>query len=114
MEREKSMRRSIVIVLSAFLTAQTANCETGNKLLSRCQDRDNHLQSGFCMGYVSAMAEFVSSGMWVLKACAPRNVTYGQLVDIVIRDLQSRPEHRHEQAFGLVAAALLRAFPCKQ
>ena len=68
-----------------------------------------HIEGGKALGYVLGVAD---SASWESVACAPANVTAGQLADVVLKYLQDHPEERHKAAVGLVATALINAFPC--
>lgn len=46
--------------------------------------------------------------------CIPKDVTMGQVVDIVIKKLEAEPEKRHETANLIIRRALVATFPCKE
>jgi hypothetical protein len=44
--------------------------------------------------------------------CVPRDSNYGQAFEIVINDIKSKPESRHENASELAFYALLKVWRC--
>ena len=92
----------------------------GNNLYNDCnaattKTTEQFLLVGTCIGYVTAVADALSSGNSVngFKACIPVNVDMNQIVDVVKNFIRDNPEKRHLVAVGLVAAAFARAFPCR-
>lgn len=97
---------------------------TGNDLLSLClEDRDsqrervgNSVGSNACFAYLGGVADSMSGGSWIVwghRSCVPVGASYGQLRDVIVQHLQSRPATRHWIAASSVAAAMAGAFPCR-
>ena len=90
---------------------------TGNDLLERCSASatENPIQWGVCLGYVAAIADALGQGRPIngVRACPARDVTSGQMMDVVRQWLERNPARRHLTGSVLVAAALQQAFPCK-
>lgn len=67
-------------------------------------------KSGRLSGYIVGIAEGHDG---TPGFCLPEGVTVGQLVAVVSRSVQARPERWNEPAWDLVYDALKKAFPCK-
>jgi hypothetical protein len=69
----------------------------------------------FCLGYIDGVADALDKNIINgYKACVPDGVTAGQLQDVVVQYLRLNPADRHFLAFGLVADAISKAFPCRR
>ena len=86
----------------------------GNTLLDMCNHAPNE-----CEAYTAGIADMLSyttafGGAGGMGMCIPDvvHVTPGQIRDIIVADLNARPEVRHEAAASLAAYALTKAFPC--
>jgi Rap1a immunity proteins len=57
-------------------------------------------------------------GLYALKVtppfCVPPTATIGQMVRVVVKYIDQRPERLHEQFTVLAYEALKAAWPCKQ
>lgn len=86
---------------------------TGNDILARCQSSELNVWAD-CLGYVSAIADTLAGGNTIsgYRACPSRNVTRGQVRDVVVSWLIANPASRHFTANSVTAAALSVAFPC--
>ena len=107
---------SLAMVIGAPATMAMAEAfYTGNTLYAACTSKDTMTQVD-CLGYTSAIADAVISGgmSQLFSACVPAGVTRGQVQDIVVKWLAANPKVRHDEAAGLVAAALEDAFPCRK
>jgi Ssp1 endopeptidase immunity protein Rap1a len=91
-----------------FSQAQ-AGFQTGNDLYEKCISPPKTIESAYCIGYVSGVADTLTNG-----TCIPQTATVGQASDIVVKYLREHPEYRHVPASILAAWALLDAFPCKE
>jgi Rap1a immunity proteins len=72
------------------------------------------LQFGYCSGIVHAIALISLSQPGSMKICLPRSVNRGQLVRVVTKYIDERPERLHEQFVFLAIEALRTAWPCKR
>jgi hypothetical protein len=107
---------SLAMVIVAPATPSIAEAfYTGNTLYTACTSKDTMTEVD-CLGYTSAIADAVISGgmSQLFSACVPAGVTRGQVQDIVVKWLAANPKVRHDEAAGLVAAALEDAFPCRK
>jgi hypothetical protein len=83
--------------------------QTGNELYALCNDRIPQ-QKAFCVGTVSGYSDMLNlTG----ETCADKQVTQGQVSDVVVKFLGLHPELRHLSAASLARVALREAFPCK-
>lgn len=85
---------------------------TGNKLYEACEaSRD------ICIAYViginDGMVAQAGSKRDPVPYCLPRQVTFGQMADVVHKFLRENPERRDLGANFLTRDAFVRAFPCK-
>jgi hypothetical protein len=105
---------AVFLTLSAipFSTAK-ASYITGNILYDWCTS-DTDTKYGWCQGYIlgSVDTQNVIRSIDNKKDCIPDGVSSGQLKDIVVKYLQSRPEERHWDASALVWNAINSAFTC--
>ena len=98
----------------------------GNELLEECQQyikaidgekSFDGLKAGICGGFVAGVRNTVSFFNENLKKderhCIPANVTNGQLVRVVVKSLQDKPQMLHMERTGLVWIAIRNAYPCK-
>jgi hypothetical protein len=83
---------------------------TGNDLYSNCKD-PNTYKSNTCLGYIAAISDIVQ--FFDSNICMTEDMSLGQVRDVVVSWLTRKPQHRHDNASGLVFAALAEAFPCK-
>ena len=103
------------IILSLLLLGGTtqsyAQFYDGNSLYQVCDQRGNNYSSGVCGGYVIGTIDtYLLTKSYPL--CLPTNATAGQLTDVVIRYLETRPDQRHYAAASVVWTALTESFPC--
>jgi hypothetical protein len=75
-----------------------------------------------CLGFVSG---FVGGVEWTSTSfervahakpvvCVPERVTKGQLILVVVKELNDDPAHLHIDAGVLVFSAFLKNFPCHE
>jgi hypothetical protein len=109
--KARRMKRLLVIGLLLAPTPTLAGFVNGNELLGWCA-ADSHRAD--CRAYVMGIADTLASTLIKRDfiACTSVGVTAGQLGDIVRRWLEKNPKVRHASAEGLVATALIEAFPC--
>lgn len=130
---KKTAQLMLLLAISSVFTAHAQESDVdGNQLLERCsaylKARDNpplttaeEVNAGFCLGYMSAIADVDAHDVDALKAnskelqkyfCAPRNATIEQLVRVVMKWMKENPEKLHYNAGRVSAMALHAAFPC--
>lgn len=101
------MRKFLVGLMLVCSTAQ-AQFQTGNALYSDITSRSDAVQL-FAMGYVVGVTDaFIGK-----ELCIPKDVTQGQLVEVVTNFLASRPQIRHQPADLLVLVALSQHWACQ-
>ena len=86
---------------------------TGNDLYARCQQSDQTICVAYIIGISDAMNGLENAETIRPKLCTTATVTPAQERDVVVTYLQRHPETRHQEAGGLVLAALIEAFPCR-
>ena len=101
------MRKFLVGLMLVCSTAQ-AQFQSGNALYSDITDKSDAVQL-FAMGYIVGVTDaFIGK-----ELCIPKNVTQGQLVEVVSNFLASRPQIRHQPADLLVLVALSQHWACQ-
>lgn len=99
------------LCLFIVLTMSTAQAQyqSGNALYNDLTDTSISSQM-FAMGYVVGVTDaFIGK-----ELCVPRDVTQGQLTEVVTNFLASRPQLRHHPADILILAALGLHWACKE
>jgi hypothetical protein len=103
----------IEIALAAALQqARPVVFFSGNQLYEYCQREASLVCLGYVMGVADTIADASSAGDMTTRICPDRGVNPGQMMDVVVNFLRAHPERRHQAAPGIVAAALVEAFPC--
>lgn len=92
------------------VVAQDTPFTTGNAFLRVCES--DQTWEIACTSYV--LGVFHGSHVRGRVICLPDRVDTGQLYQIAISYIRSHPTRSHEPVFGLILAAWLEAFPCRQ
>jgi len=95
------------LAIAAFAVTARAEFWSGNDLIEKLTSQ-SAFEKGASLGYIMGVADTTLG----LYHCASRNVTAGQVQDIVKKYLLERPENRHMTADVIVTAAMAIAFPC--
>ncbi|RQO38635.1 hypothetical protein DBR37_01710 [Herminiimonas sp. KBW02] len=110
------MHKKIVAAAALTLAASSAMSMDGNDLYKMCATSEKDPTRGICIGYVRGFIEGLQGQAWMTKTdmvfCAPKNMQFGQAVDIFTNYLRDRPEDRHSDAGILLVASMARAYPC--
>jgi hypothetical protein len=86
---------------------------SGTDLSAQCSHVQDQFSTGACTGYVVAAAEIADSGrLKGYRSCIPKDVTKGQLQDVVNKHLAKHPEQLEYIGYQVVVVALVEAFPC--
>lgn len=110
--------RAIAVALALTVAAGPAAAQgsegTGNAFYRICVDRDSEplcvgIILGFMHGHGQALVEVGRQRM----ICMPPGSTPKQALDVVMREMRTRPQDRHKPLAELLAAALYPAFPCR-
>jgi hypothetical protein len=123
-----------ILLLALFVTApvlsqvRTGSGDTyvnGNKLLHDCSS--SATDQLYCAGYIAGasdtdmkwrilMAQIANGdrnfSSALSQTCITKDVTLGQVQDVVVKYLVAHPETRHYSAGYLVGLAVQEAFPC--
>jgi hypothetical protein len=104
-------------------TAQAADGSpvSGQAMIEVCRSLGNQVKSvdqfaqGTCAGIVTAVFQTAESMVVDGKryVCLPKDVSYGQVMTLVIMFLDSHPELLNKNLSTLTAMALHDSYPCK-
>jgi hypothetical protein len=124
---DRLFKIALVMVLCTFWSSSPAK-ETGNDILEACTEAmksgnepQDHWKSGFCWGYINGLTAMEDFAQFLIKQdkfasfpfCFQREMTYGQMVRVVVSYLEEHPETLHRPAAFLVLEAFTEAFPCR-
>ena len=111
------MKRSSIVALALLLlvalaafSQQREEYLSGTELLSYCQSGTMTHTGTWCLGYVLGVWHTTAPER---QACAPSNITAGQLKAAVVRHLQHHPETLDGEPVDLVREALGQTFACQ-
>jgi hypothetical protein len=109
--------KRLAIISTALLVSGAADAQykNGNTLLEECRTAQSYfsgqrksldtLIAPNCMAYVAGISDMLDD-LAGDKRCVPDGVTVGQLVDVVVRYLEQKPEIRHTSAAALAMTAI--------
>lgn len=110
----------VFTVLACFLLPASARAEipdsvvSARELYTLCTSKYD-TDAGYCVGYVSAVANRMAfapiDGYGPCNFAAARSQ---QFADLFTAYAQSYPDSLHAPAESIIAAALVRAFPCQR
>ena len=102
------MKKQILTMLACCVcTVAQAQFWTGNRLLEEIVD-DEAVSNGLALGFVMGVTD-ANGGS---NHCPPKNVTSGQVMDMVKEMLVDIPEIRHLPAAAIVEYKLNKVWPC--
>ena len=100
----------------AFAMSAHAVFQDGNKLLANIQSNNGSarlMAEGYIVGVIDGIEAMDGSpASEGLRNCLREGVAASQVVDIVRRELEARPDLRDFPAVLIVGAAISDAFPC--
>jgi hypothetical protein len=115
------MRKLLTTVLLTTLALPAAADEaatwSGNAMMAPCRasiesnNDQNFLGQGLCLGFFSGMTY---TTLLRPAVCIPDGVTPGQVIRVVIRNLDQQPARLHEDFRDLAMEALIATWPCKK
>jgi hypothetical protein len=114
------MKRTIIALALALLTSSAyaedpTRVHSADYLIPGCRlgtnmrNYNDFFARGLCIGTLNGVW---STLMRIGIVCTPANVTTGQVVRVVVRYIDDRPEKLNELFTDLASAALLTAWPC--
>lgn len=114
----KSIRIAIFLLAAGLSIlsnhAKAQDVHSANHLLRTCTPADD---IGYlaCVRYISGYARGFGHAN-VLSAsplaCMPAGIENGQIVEVVLKYIRSKPEKWHNNADAFIFLALVDAFPC--
>lgn len=101
------MKKAIILAMTlAAGVAQANTNSTGYELLQNL----NRTESTYLKGVAHGMISGIASGRDDI--CVPKNVTNGQMTNVVKYFLDTSPSIQHQGSDLLIYMALIQAFPC--
>src|ERR1700757_2079207 len=104
-------RYALAILLALTVPASAEDTSSANYFLPGCkgfvEKKTLALSEALCDGFVTGLA-FGISGRDI---CKPERVTNNQVVAVVVKYIEARPERMHEQFDDLAIEALAAAWP---
>ena len=116
------MNNAVMAIALLLLSAAASGQEkdgphvwtSGTDLVAQCGNVQDQFSTGSCMGYVVAAAEIADSGrLKGYHSCIPKNVSKGQLQDVVNKYLAKHKDQLDYIGYQIVVVALVEAYPCK-
>jgi hypothetical protein len=102
------MKRLMIIILLFASANVSADFMSGSDLKRVCNGESNP-EKAYCVGYIIGVADHTGrEGAY----CLPSGVTPSQLMEVVMKDMELRPEANHLPADILAEGSIQLAFPC--
>jgi hypothetical protein len=101
-----------LLVLVAIASSTSSGFKSGNDLYSRCRETPRPLCVEYVMGVSDEILALQALGTLPKRYCPSKDVTAGQMSDVVVSELIAMREFRDMTAASLATHALLAAFPC--
>jgi hypothetical protein len=113
----KALMGAVALLFAAAVSADDKEpprvWTSGTDLAAQCSQVLDQFSTGACAGYVVAAAEIADSGrLKGYRSCIPKDVTKGQLQEVVTKHLARHPEQLEFIGYQVVVVALVAAFPC--
>jgi hypothetical protein len=111
---------ALAVTTAVAQTAVVEDYNSANLMLPGCKTAltaqvDRSFLAGMCVGYVRAIAVFTATPRdSVLCTDPPAGVTPEQMIGVVVRYVEARPQRMHEPFMWLATDALLDAWPCRK
>jgi hypothetical protein len=106
-------RYAVAILVALTMPASAEDTNSANYNLPGFKPLDPRSTAtwkhGLCAGFVAGVA-FARKPI----VCVPQEVTTGQLMAVVVKYIEARPERMHEPFADLALEALTAAWPCKR
>ena len=109
-------RAAVAILLALTMPVSAEVTDSANFLLPGCKALSRERESTpewrriLCLAYIQGLV----SGVGGKETCPPKEVTGDQVVAVVVKYIEARPERMHEQFGKLALEALEEAWPCKR
>jgi Ssp1 endopeptidase immunity protein Rap1a len=112
-------RYAVAILLALTMPASAADTDSANYFLPGCKgildrkapsDPSEAMRQGLCVGLVVGLVYGAGGNHF----CQPNGATSDQVVAVVVKYIEARPERMHERFGDLALEALEEAWPCKR
>jgi hypothetical protein len=96
-------------VAAFVLTARAEEPWTGVRLYAACQER--HTASSDCAVFIRGVVDRYHE--YIAIHCAPQRVSFGDIVERVVADLEASPTTRNRPAPQLILASIGKTYGCR-
>ncbi len=108
----------LVLAVLILMSGYSAHAEYfSGILLNKYCNSNSDYEKGMCLGYIVGVVDSFNTTYSVNGEkrifCIPPGVTSGQLVLVMKKSMQERPETLHLPASAHTLSALTEAFPCR-
>lgn len=112
---------AISFIFAQIVSTPVWSQENGNDLHEQCSDTSVAVRFG-CSSFISGYFSGIRSSRFFYSRkynedrpifCIPNEVTLGQIVDIVRKDLRDFPEIRNRPTDDVLTLIISSKFPCK-
>lgn len=108
--------RALAVCLFLILGAIVAHAEDdpfrADQVIKNCKSPDGY-RKGLCVGMVVAIAYVSRSMPTQIRSCYPDEVTNEQILNVVRKYVDERPNIHHRDFRLLALEAMKAAWPCK-
>jgi Rap1a immunity proteins len=105
----------LLLALTMPASAQKSSVQrSANEMLSGCKGFLDENMTGVSMFYKGRCVGFLAGLAYGVGFCQPQGVTTGQVVAVVVKYIEARPERMHEDFGELAIEAMQAAWPCKR
>lgn len=105
---------SLAVVIAAFsiVPAKADQFMTTTELVSFCNDTDNNIKFGSCIGYLQGVADLLGTVRTSrnVSDCVPVGVTAGTLKNVFLNFVALNPQYEKYSASVPVVASFAKAF----
>src|SRR4051794_2478621 len=103
------MNGATFVLAAYFLTARAQELWTGNRLYLACQK--GHTPSSDCAVFIRGVVDRYHEHLTL--HCAPQRVSFGDIVERVVADLEASPAAHNRPAPKLILDSIGKAYECR-
>jgi Rap1a immunity proteins len=103
------MIRAMTALAFFILSAHADETWTGDRLYAACHERQN--ASSDCAVFIRSVIDRYHE--MIASHCAPQRVSFGEIVAMVMADLEANPETRSQPAPQLILGSIGKTYGCR-